>query len=159
MAYFLFASDNRQLQLLYLECILSMLNSSSPSMHQHKGFTDLIWWVDLKSNTNTRFISIKGPFPNTTRTNKPVVNHQMWAELSVDLLSVHFVPHTRFRRTSSSARTLNPVVNCHCHEVWHIRTEQKISYTFCKSLELCGIKHTVFLLSRIRCCRDPGPVW
>ncbi|NXS66590.1 BIG3 protein, partial [Pandion haliaetus] len=36
-------SDNRQLQLLYLECILSMLNSSSPSMHQHKGFTDLIW--------------------------------------------------------------------------------------------------------------------
>ncbi|NXG29365.1 BIG3 protein, partial [Dromaius novaehollandiae] len=36
-------NDNRQLQLLYLECILSMLNSSSPSMHQHKGFTDLIW--------------------------------------------------------------------------------------------------------------------
>ncbi|NWY00233.1 BIG3 protein, partial [Nothoprocta ornata] len=36
-------NDNRQLQLLYLECILSMLNSSSPAMHQHKGFTDLIW--------------------------------------------------------------------------------------------------------------------
>ncbi|NWS04880.1 BIG3 protein, partial [Motacilla alba] len=36
-------NDNRQLQLLYLECILSMLNSSSPTMHQHKGFTDLIW--------------------------------------------------------------------------------------------------------------------
>ncbi|NXX51554.1 BIG3 protein, partial [Tricholaema leucomelas] len=36
-------NDNRQLQLLYLECILSMLNSFSPSMHQHKGFTDLIW--------------------------------------------------------------------------------------------------------------------
>ncbi|NWW46061.1 BIG3 protein, partial [Pedionomus torquatus] len=36
-------NDNRQLQLLYLECILSMLNSSSSSMHQHKGFTDLIW--------------------------------------------------------------------------------------------------------------------
>ncbi|XP_044279702.1 brefeldin A-inhibited guanine nucleotide-exchange protein 3 [Varanus komodoensis] len=36
-------SENQQLQLLFLECILSMLNSSSPSMHHHKGFTDLIW--------------------------------------------------------------------------------------------------------------------
>uniref|UniRef100_A0A803TZP6 ARFGEF family member 3 n=1 Tax=Anolis carolinensis TaxID=28377 RepID=A0A803TZP6_ANOCA len=34
---------NQQLQLLYLECILSMLTSSSPTMHHHKGFTDLIW--------------------------------------------------------------------------------------------------------------------
>uniref|UniRef100_A0A803ST95 ARFGEF family member 3 n=1 Tax=Anolis carolinensis TaxID=28377 RepID=A0A803ST95_ANOCA len=38
-----FASENQQLQLLYLECILSMLTSSSPTMHHHKGFTDLIW--------------------------------------------------------------------------------------------------------------------
>ncbi|KAM6461719.1 brefeldin A-inhibited guanine nucleotide-exchange protein 3 [Liasis olivaceus] len=36
-------SENQQLQLLYLECILSMLNSFSPSMRHHKGFTDLIW--------------------------------------------------------------------------------------------------------------------
>ncbi|XP_074846581.1 brefeldin A-inhibited guanine nucleotide-exchange protein 3 isoform X2 [Carettochelys insculpta] len=36
-------NENQQLQLLYLECILSMLNSSSPSMHDHRGFTDLIW--------------------------------------------------------------------------------------------------------------------
>ncbi|XP_077207665.1 brefeldin A-inhibited guanine nucleotide-exchange protein 3 isoform X2 [Paroedura picta] len=36
-------SENQQLQLLYLECILSMLSSSSPTMHHHKGFTDLIW--------------------------------------------------------------------------------------------------------------------
>ncbi|KYO19081.1 brefeldin A-inhibited guanine nucleotide-exchange protein 3 isoform B [Alligator mississippiensis] len=36
-------NENQQLQLLYLECILSMLNSSSPSMHHHRGFTDLIW--------------------------------------------------------------------------------------------------------------------
>ncbi|XP_039178973.1 brefeldin A-inhibited guanine nucleotide-exchange protein 3 isoform X1 [Crotalus tigris] len=36
-------SENQQLQLLYLECILSMLNSFSASMHHHKGFTDLIW--------------------------------------------------------------------------------------------------------------------
>ncbi|XP_032999768.1 brefeldin A-inhibited guanine nucleotide-exchange protein 3 [Lacerta agilis] len=36
-------SENQQLQLLFLECILSMLNSSSPNMHHHKGFTDLIW--------------------------------------------------------------------------------------------------------------------
>nr|XP_020634295.1 brefeldin A-inhibited guanine nucleotide-exchange protein 3 isoform X2 [Pogona vitticeps] len=36
-------SENQQLQLLYLECILSMLTSSSPSMRHHKGFTDLIW--------------------------------------------------------------------------------------------------------------------
>ncbi|KAH0622339.1 hypothetical protein JD844_024553 [Phrynosoma platyrhinos] len=36
-------SENQQLQLLYLECILSMLTSSSASMCHHKGFTDLIW--------------------------------------------------------------------------------------------------------------------
>ncbi|XP_073432213.1 brefeldin A-inhibited guanine nucleotide-exchange protein 3-like isoform X1 [Dendrobates tinctorius] len=36
-------NENHPLQLLYLECILSMLNSSSPTMHSHKGFMDLIW--------------------------------------------------------------------------------------------------------------------
>ncbi|XP_068933370.1 brefeldin A-inhibited guanine nucleotide-exchange protein 3 [Petaurus breviceps papuanus] len=36
-------NENQQLQLLYLECILSMLNSCSTTMHDHKGFTDLIW--------------------------------------------------------------------------------------------------------------------
>ncbi|XP_066461601.1 brefeldin A-inhibited guanine nucleotide-exchange protein 3 [Eleutherodactylus coqui] len=36
-------NENHPLQLLYLECILSMLNSSSPTMHNHKGFMDLIW--------------------------------------------------------------------------------------------------------------------
>ncbi|XP_031820061.1 brefeldin A-inhibited guanine nucleotide-exchange protein 3 isoform X3 [Sarcophilus harrisii] len=36
-------NENQQLQLLYLECILSMLNSCSTTMHSHKGFTDLIW--------------------------------------------------------------------------------------------------------------------
>ncbi|XP_063089434.1 brefeldin A-inhibited guanine nucleotide-exchange protein 3 isoform X1 [Cavia porcellus] len=36
-------NDSQQLQLLYLECILSVLSSSSSSMHLHKGFTDLIW--------------------------------------------------------------------------------------------------------------------
>lgn len=36
-------NDNQQLQLLYLECILSVLSSSSSSMNQHRGFTDLIW--------------------------------------------------------------------------------------------------------------------
>ncbi|XP_025781697.1 brefeldin A-inhibited guanine nucleotide-exchange protein 3 [Puma concolor] len=36
-------NDQQQLQLLYSECILSVLSSSSPSMHLHRGFTDLIW--------------------------------------------------------------------------------------------------------------------
>ncbi|KAF6112720.1 ARFGEF family member 3 [Phyllostomus discolor] len=36
-------NDNQQLQLLYLECILSVLSSSSSCMHLHRGFTDLIW--------------------------------------------------------------------------------------------------------------------
>ncbi|XP_045428532.1 brefeldin A-inhibited guanine nucleotide-exchange protein 3 isoform X4 [Pipistrellus kuhlii] len=36
-------NDSQQLQLLYLECILSMLSSCSSSMHLHKGFTDLTW--------------------------------------------------------------------------------------------------------------------
>ncbi|XP_075410013.1 brefeldin A-inhibited guanine nucleotide-exchange protein 3 [Tenrec ecaudatus] len=36
-------NDNQQLQLLYAECILSVLSSCSPSMHLHRGFTDLIW--------------------------------------------------------------------------------------------------------------------
>ncbi|KAM7135512.1 brefeldin A-inhibited guanine nucleotide-exchange protein 3 isoform 2-T2 [Molossus nigricans] len=36
-------NDGQQLQLLHLECILSVLSSSSSSMHLHRGFTDLIW--------------------------------------------------------------------------------------------------------------------
>ncbi|XP_048862927.1 brefeldin A-inhibited guanine nucleotide-exchange protein 3 isoform X2 [Brienomyrus brachyistius] len=36
-------SDNQLLQLLYLECILSMLSSCPATMHLHRGFTDLIW--------------------------------------------------------------------------------------------------------------------
>ncbi|XP_076999394.1 brefeldin A-inhibited guanine nucleotide-exchange protein 3 [Tamandua tetradactyla] len=36
-------NENQQLQLLYSECILSMLSSSSCSMRLHRGFTDLIW--------------------------------------------------------------------------------------------------------------------
>ncbi|KAJ8372554.1 hypothetical protein AAFF_G00281590 [Aldrovandia affinis] len=37
------ASENQLLQLLYLECILSMLSSCPPTMHFNRGFTDLIW--------------------------------------------------------------------------------------------------------------------
>ncbi|TRY96964.1 hypothetical protein DNTS_033571 [Danionella cerebrum] len=37
------SNENQLLQLLYLECILSMLNSSPPTMHQQRSFTDLIW--------------------------------------------------------------------------------------------------------------------
>ncbi|XP_030626425.1 brefeldin A-inhibited guanine nucleotide-exchange protein 3 [Chanos chanos] len=36
-------NENQLLQLLYLECILSMLSSCPPAMHLHTGFTDLIW--------------------------------------------------------------------------------------------------------------------
>ncbi|XP_029107058.1 brefeldin A-inhibited guanine nucleotide-exchange protein 3 isoform X4 [Scleropages formosus] len=36
-------SENQLLQLLYLECILSMLSSCPPTMHLHRGFTDLVW--------------------------------------------------------------------------------------------------------------------
>uniref|UniRef100_A0A8C1JHC1 ARFGEF family member 3 n=1 Tax=Cyprinus carpio TaxID=7962 RepID=A0A8C1JHC1_CYPCA len=35
--------ENQLLQLLYLECILSMLSSCPPTMHLHRNFTDLIW--------------------------------------------------------------------------------------------------------------------
>uniref|UniRef100_A0A674CN80 ARFGEF family member 3 n=1 Tax=Salmo trutta TaxID=8032 RepID=A0A674CN80_SALTR len=34
---------NQLLQLLYLECILSMLSNCPPTMHLNRGFTDLIW--------------------------------------------------------------------------------------------------------------------
>uniref|UniRef100_A0A672LT79 ARFGEF family member 3 n=1 Tax=Sinocyclocheilus grahami TaxID=75366 RepID=A0A672LT79_SINGR len=37
------SDENQLLQLLYLECILSMLSSSPPTMHLHRNFTDLIW--------------------------------------------------------------------------------------------------------------------
>ncbi|XP_075902214.1 brefeldin A-inhibited guanine nucleotide-exchange protein 3 isoform X2 [Nelusetta ayraudi] len=36
-------SGNQLLQLLYLECILSMLASCPPTMHLSRGFTDLVW--------------------------------------------------------------------------------------------------------------------
>ncbi|KAM9847700.1 brefeldin A-inhibited guanine nucleotide-exchange protein 3 [Aulostomus maculatus] len=35
--------NNQLLQLLYLECILSMLSSCPPTMHLSRGFTDLVW--------------------------------------------------------------------------------------------------------------------
>ncbi|KAJ8248006.1 hypothetical protein GJAV_G00237100 [Gymnothorax javanicus] len=37
------ASEDQLLQLLYLECILSILSSCPPTMHLNRGFTDLIW--------------------------------------------------------------------------------------------------------------------
>ncbi|XP_023819018.1 brefeldin A-inhibited guanine nucleotide-exchange protein 3 isoform X2 [Oryzias latipes] len=36
-------SENQLLQLLYLECILSMLSSCPPTMHLSRSFTDLVW--------------------------------------------------------------------------------------------------------------------
>ncbi|CAB1438207.1 unnamed protein product, partial [Pleuronectes platessa] len=36
-------SYNQLLQLLYLECILSMLSSCPPTMHLSRGFTNLVW--------------------------------------------------------------------------------------------------------------------
>ncbi|XP_047191046.1 brefeldin A-inhibited guanine nucleotide-exchange protein 3 [Scophthalmus maximus] len=36
-------SENQLLQLLYLECLLSMLSSCPPTMHLSRGFTDLVW--------------------------------------------------------------------------------------------------------------------
>uniref|UniRef100_A0A8C9XYU0 ARFGEF family member 3 n=1 Tax=Sander lucioperca TaxID=283035 RepID=A0A8C9XYU0_SANLU len=36
------SSDNQLLQLLYLECLLSMLSSCPPTMHLSRGFTDLL---------------------------------------------------------------------------------------------------------------------
>uniref|UniRef100_H3D793 ARFGEF family member 3 n=1 Tax=Tetraodon nigroviridis TaxID=99883 RepID=H3D793_TETNG len=36
-------SGHQLLQLLYLECILSMLSSCPPTMHLSRGFTDLVW--------------------------------------------------------------------------------------------------------------------
>jgi len=38
------SSENQLLQLLYLECILSMLSSCPPTMHLSRGFGDLVWW-------------------------------------------------------------------------------------------------------------------
>uniref|UniRef100_A0A8D3BU31 SEC7 domain-containing protein n=1 Tax=Scophthalmus maximus TaxID=52904 RepID=A0A8D3BU31_SCOMX len=35
--------SNQLLQLLYLECLLSMLSSCPPTMHLSRGFTDLVW--------------------------------------------------------------------------------------------------------------------
>lgn len=40
-------SGNQLLQLLYLECILSMLASCPPTMHLSRGFTDLVWSVAI----------------------------------------------------------------------------------------------------------------
>ncbi|XP_077080176.1 brefeldin A-inhibited guanine nucleotide-exchange protein 3 isoform X2 [Siphateles boraxobius] len=37
------SNENQLLQLLYLECILSMLSSCPPTMHLHRNFTDLVW--------------------------------------------------------------------------------------------------------------------
>lgn len=43
MCVCLCSSGHQLLQLLYLECILSMLSSCPPTMHLCRGFTDLVW--------------------------------------------------------------------------------------------------------------------
>ena len=75
-------SDSQQLQLLYLECVLSVLSSSSAAMQLHRGFTDLIWWARLRWRT---------PFPR----------HQLsgWAcsfQLSLESLPKTSMTHWSF---------------------------------------------------------------
>uniref|UniRef100_A0A3B4ASA9 SEC7 domain-containing protein n=1 Tax=Periophthalmus magnuspinnatus TaxID=409849 RepID=A0A3B4ASA9_9GOBI len=98
-------SDNPLLQLLYLECILSMLSSCPPTMHLSRGFTDLVWKQLCPS-----LVAIMGNPVN----DKTITSHHMGLEL--DSSSGGVSDQGRGSGCSSSAPSITaPVVRTVCY--------------------------------------------
>ncbi|KAK2505010.1 hypothetical protein MC885_004479, partial [Smutsia gigantea] len=94
-------NDTQQLQLLYLECILSVLSSSSSSMHLHRGFTDLIW-----KNLCPALIVILGN-PVQDRTISSAHNSGASTSVASDPAAAGIADHGRGSGCSSTAPALS----------------------------------------------------
>ncbi|XP_036403088.1 brefeldin A-inhibited guanine nucleotide-exchange protein 3 [Megalops cyprinoides] len=102
------ASENQLLQLLYLECILSMLSSCPPTMHLHRGFTDLIW----KQLCPSLVVIMGNPMNDKTITSA----HGGGSSQETDPPSVGVSDQGRGSGCSSSAPTLiGPVARTICY--------------------------------------------
>ncbi|XP_065787344.1 brefeldin A-inhibited guanine nucleotide-exchange protein 3 isoform X2 [Muntiacus reevesi] len=93
-------NDSQQLQLLYLECILSMLSSSSSSMQLHRGFTDLIW----KNLCPALIVILGNPIHDKTITS---AHSSMSASIEADSASPGVSDHGRGSGCSSTAPALS----------------------------------------------------
>uniref|UniRef100_A0A3Q3A117 ARFGEF family member 3 n=1 Tax=Kryptolebias marmoratus TaxID=37003 RepID=A0A3Q3A117_KRYMA len=99
-------SDNQLLQLLYLECILSMLSSCPPTMHLSRGFTDLVW----KQLCPSLVVIMGNPVNDKTITSHYRINAE------VDSSSGGVSDHGRGSGCSSSAPArIAPIVRTVCY--------------------------------------------
>uniref|UniRef100_A0A9J8BGF2 ARFGEF family member 3 n=1 Tax=Cyprinus carpio carpio TaxID=630221 RepID=A0A9J8BGF2_CYPCA len=103
-----FFSENQLLQLLYLECILSMLSSCPPTMHLHRNFTDLIW----KQLCPTLVVIMGNPVSDKTITSA----HGGQSQDSVVAPGTAVLDQVRGSGCSSSAPIMiGPVVRTICY--------------------------------------------
>ncbi|OWK01932.1 hypothetical protein Celaphus_00019029 [Cervus elaphus hippelaphus] len=94
-------NDSQQLQLLYLECILSVLSSSSSSMQLHRGFTDLIW----KNLCPALIVILGNPIHDKTITSAH--SSSMGTSIEADSASPGVSDHGRGSGCSSTAPALS----------------------------------------------------
>ncbi|XP_070317646.1 brefeldin A-inhibited guanine nucleotide-exchange protein 3 isoform X3 [Odocoileus virginianus] len=94
-------NDSQQLQLLYLECILSVLTSSSSSMQLHRGFTDLIW----KNLCPALIVILGNPIHDKTITSAH--SSSMSTSIEADSASPGVSDHGRGSGCSSTAPALS----------------------------------------------------
>uniref|UniRef100_A0A9J7ZUV1 ARFGEF family member 3 n=1 Tax=Cyprinus carpio carpio TaxID=630221 RepID=A0A9J7ZUV1_CYPCA len=100
--------ENQLLQLLYLECILSMLSSCPPTMHLHRNFTDLIW----KQLCPTLVVIMGNPVSDKTITSA----HGGQSQDSVVAPGTAVLDQVRGSGCSSSAPIMiGPVVRTICY--------------------------------------------
>uniref|UniRef100_A0A3B5A9U8 ARFGEF family member 3 n=1 Tax=Stegastes partitus TaxID=144197 RepID=A0A3B5A9U8_9TELE len=101
------ADGDELLQLLYLECILSMLSSCPPTMHLSRGFTDLVWKQLCPS-----LVAIMGNPVN----DKTIASHHGYMSAEVDLSTGGVSDQGRGSGCSSSAPArIAPVVRTVCY--------------------------------------------
>uniref|UniRef100_A0A9J8D706 ARFGEF family member 3 n=1 Tax=Cyprinus carpio carpio TaxID=630221 RepID=A0A9J8D706_CYPCA len=101
-------TENQLLQLLYLECILSMLSSCPPTMHLHRNFTDLIW----KQLCPTLVVIMGNPVSDKTITSA----HGGQSQDSVVAPGTAVLDQVRGSGCSSSAPIMiGPVVRTICY--------------------------------------------
>ncbi|XP_056616634.1 brefeldin A-inhibited guanine nucleotide-exchange protein 3 isoform X2 [Triplophysa dalaica] len=99
------SNENQLLQLLYLECILSMLSNCPPTLHLRRHFTDLIW----KRLCPTLVVIMGNP-----ASDKTITSAHGWTTQDSDVASV--LDQGRGSGCSTSAPAMiGPVVRTICY--------------------------------------------
>ncbi|EQB78753.1 hypothetical protein CB1_001107042 [Camelus ferus] len=96
-------NDGQQLQLLFLECILSVLSSASSSMQLHRGFTDLIW----KNLCPALIVILGNPIHDKTITSAHSSSSSAGTSVEPDSASPGVSDHGRGSGCSSTAPALS----------------------------------------------------